>query len=93
MLHIEVCYLGTQTRFLRALDVAPGCTIDQAIRASGVLDVIPGVTGTDALKVGIFSKPKPLDAVLRDHDRIEIYRPLIVDPMTARRARAQKKRR
>ncbi|HNN85792.1 MAG TPA: RnfH family protein, partial [Accumulibacter sp.] len=39
-------------------------------------------------KVGIFAKLTKLDAVLRDHDRIEIYRPLLADPKEIRKQRA-----
>lgn len=91
MLTVEVCHIGVNDRFLRTVQVPVGCTVGDALRASGVYDVLTALT-EETIKVGIFSKLKPLDAVLRDHDRIEIYRPLVVDPMTARRARATKKR-
>jgi putative ubiquitin-RnfH superfamily antitoxin RatB of RatAB toxin-antitoxin module len=41
--------------------------------------------------VGIFAKKKTLDTVLRERDRIEIYRPLVADPKDSRRKRAAKK--
>jgi putative ubiquitin-RnfH superfamily antitoxin RatB of RatAB toxin-antitoxin module len=41
--------------------------------------------------VGIYAKKKPLDTVLRENDRIEIYRPLVADPKDSRRRRAIKK--
>jgi hypothetical protein len=43
-------------------------------------------------KVGVFGKLKPLDAVLADHDRVEIYRPLLVDPKLSRQRRVEKTR-
>jgi putative ubiquitin-RnfH superfamily antitoxin RatB of RatAB toxin-antitoxin module len=39
------------------------------------------------MQVGIYAKKKTLDTVLREHDRVEIYRPLIADPKNARRRR------
>ena len=87
---VEVCHIGPQVRFLRSLQVALGTTIGQALEQSGIYAVLPELAAS-AFKVGIYSKLKTLDTVLREHDRIEIYRPLLVDPMTARRARANKK--
>ncbi|MBW8837789.1 MAG: RnfH family protein, partial [Burkholderia sp.] len=43
-------------------------------------------------KVGVFGKLKPLDTVLADHDRVEIYRPLLVDPKVSRQRRVEKTR-
>ena len=48
---------------------------------------------TDAQKVGVYGKISPLDAVLANHDRVEIYRPLKVDPKMARQRRVEKTRR
>ena len=42
--------------------------------------------------MGVFGKLKPLDAVLADHDRVEIYRPLLVDPKLSRQRRVEKTR-
>ena len=44
----------------------------------------------DALVVGVWMKPRPLDTLLRQHDRVEIYRGLRVDPKEARRVRYQR---
>jgi len=87
---VEVCYIAPRIQFLRSLKLAPMSTVLQAIQSSGLLDEVPEIA-MDSLKVGIYSKPKQLDAPVRDHDRVEIYRPLQVDPMVARRARANKK--
>jgi hypothetical protein len=46
-----------------------------------------------ACKLGVYGKLKPPDTVLREHDRIEIYRPLIADPKETRRLRAELKAR
>ena len=86
LINVEVCYASDAVQFLRALRVPLGTTLEQAIAASGVLAEVPGIDLT-AMQVGIYAKKKPLDTVLREHDRVEIYRPLIADPKNARRRR------
>jgi putative ubiquitin-RnfH superfamily antitoxin RatB of RatAB toxin-antitoxin module len=84
--NIEVCYASDAVQFLRALRVPAGTTIEQAIAISGVLQEAPEVD-LATMQVGIYAKKKTLNTVLREHDRIEIYRPLIADPKNARRRR------
>ncbi|MGV7206684.1 RnfH family protein [Oxalobacteraceae bacterium A2-2] len=86
LLDIQVCYALPDRQWLRQLQVAEGCTIGQAIAASGLLAEAPGID-LSTMQVGIYAKKKTLDTVLRQHDRIEIYRPLIADPKNARRRR------
>ncbi|RZT10164.1 hypothetical protein SAMN05216319_1383 [Duganella sp. CF402] len=85
-INIQVCYASEATQFLRALQVPPGTTIEQAIALSGLQQAMPDVD-VAALETGIYAKKKPRDTVLRGHDRIELYRPLIADPKNARRRR------
>ena len=85
-LNIEVCYASDALQWLRALRVPAGATIEQAIALSGVLAAAPEID-LAVMQVGIYAKKKTLDTVLREHDRIEIYRPLIADPKNARRRR------
>lgn len=87
---VTLCYATPTEEILRELHVAPGTTIGQAITASGLLDELPGVD-LATHPVGIFGKKKPLDTVLRAHERIELYRPLLADPKDSRRRRAHKK--
>lgn len=84
-----VCYARPEIQLLRELRVKPGTTVREAIVSSGVLDEMPEIS-LDEARVGIFGKLKPLDAVVRDGDRIEIYRPLIADPKETRRRRANR---
>lgn len=90
-LRVQVCYATAHEEVWRELEVEAGATIEQAIRRSGMLDALPGID-LAAHPVGIFAKKKPLDTVLRDRDRIEIYRPLVADPKETRRARAANKK-
>ena len=87
---ITVCYATAHEEFLRPMTVAPGATIGQAIEMSGVLEAYPDIN-LATQPVGIYAKKKTLDTVLREHDRIEIYRPLVADPKDSRRKRAAKK--
>jgi len=87
-INVEVVYaLPTQETLLR-VQLAEGATVEEAIRQSGVLDAFPDID-LARNKVGIFSKLVKLDEVLRDKDRVEIYRPLIADPKEVRRKRAE----
>ncbi len=91
-LQIEVSYAEPGRVFLRALTVAPGTTIAEAIERSGLLAEVAGID-LATQPVGLYGKKKPLDTVLRAHDRIEVYRPLVADPKDSRRKRAEKKAR
>lgn len=90
-LPVQVCYAGSREAVLRDLVVAEGTTIQQAIFDSGILREGADVD-LSVCRVGIFGKLKDLDTVLRAHDRIEIYRPLIADPKDARHRRVKAER-
>jgi putative ubiquitin-RnfH superfamily antitoxin RatB of RatAB toxin-antitoxin module len=91
-LHIDVCYgLPGGKSFLARVDLRDGATVREAIEASGVLRAHPDID-LATQKVGVFGKLQPLDAALADFDRVEIYRPLKVDPKTARQRRVDKAR-
>jgi hypothetical protein len=87
-INIEVVYAlpGEQTLLKRS--VPAGTTVAEALQASGVLAKHAEID-MDKNKLGIFGKLTKADAVLRDKDRIEIYRPLIADPKEVRRKRAE----
>jgi len=87
MLNIEVLYALPHEQVLLRVQAAQGATVDQAIRLSGVLELHPEIDFARN-KLGIYGKLSKLDAVLRDRDRVEIYRPLIADPKEIRRQRA-----
>lgn len=90
MLGISVCYASDRQEWLRTLQVNAGTTIGEAIERSGLLEAFPDINLTTQ-PVGIYAKKKTLDTVLRERDRIEIYRPLVADPKESRRKRAAKK--
>lgn len=84
---VEVVYALPQKQEMLSLKVKPGTTLSEAIEQSGILRDFPEIDLATA-KVGIFSKQAKLDTVLRDKDRIEIYRSLIADPKEVRKKRA-----
>jgi putative ubiquitin-RnfH superfamily antitoxin RatB of RatAB toxin-antitoxin module len=90
-LSIEVCYALPDGQTLIPIELPEGATVQQALDASGILQRFPQIDLTQQ-KVGVFGKLKSLDTALVDHDRVEIYRPLIVDPKAARQRRVEKTR-
>ncbi|MGF6642569.1 putative ubiquitin-RnfH superfamily antitoxin RatB of RatAB toxin-antitoxin module [Paraburkholderia sp. GAS33] len=90
-LSIEVCYALPDGQTLIPVELPEGATVQQALDASGILQRFPQIDLAQQ-KVGVFGKLKSLDTVLVDHDRVEIYRPLIVDPKAARQRRVEKTR-
>jgi hypothetical protein len=86
-LKVEVVYALPDRQVMKRLNVAKGTTAENAIVQSGILDMFPEI---DLAKnrYGIFGKLIKNGTVLHHRDRIEIYRPLIIDPKDARRKRA-----
>jgi len=84
---VEVAYALPDKQSLVSLEVEKGTTLKEAIEASGILDSFEQIDLTKD-RVGIFSKFATLDTVLREKDRVEIYRPLIADPKKVRKERA-----
>ena len=68
------------------LELHPGATVRDALAQSQLLQRHAEIDPTTA-PVGIWGKLRAMGDVLRDHDRVEIYRPLLVDPKEARRLR------
>ena len=88
-LNVEVIYAKAGDTHIIPMRVKADARIRQVIEQSNILQRCPEID-LKLNKVGIFSKIAELDDRLADGDRIEIYRPLIVDPMEARRRRAEK---
>ncbi|NMG43991.1 RnfH family protein [Aromatoleum toluvorans] len=86
---VEVAYALTAKQELIKVRVAAGATVRDAIEASGILRKHPDIELDGRNKVGVFAKLTRLDTVLRDRDRVEIYRPLIADPKAVRKQRAE----
>jgi hypothetical protein len=86
-INVEVAYALPNQQLIVSLTTAPGTTAEQAIADSGLLQKFPEID-TTVMKIGIFGKMVKPDTVLRELDRVEIYRPLIADPKEVRRQRA-----
>lgn len=86
---VEVAYAKPESQALLPLEIPEGTTVGAAIQASGILNRFPEIE-LNTLSAGIFGRPCELEAILKLGDRVEIYRPLIADPRTARRKRSRK---
>jgi putative ubiquitin-RnfH superfamily antitoxin RatB of RatAB toxin-antitoxin module len=86
-MNIEVAYALENKQTLLNIEVPEGISLKQAIEDSGILVLYPQINLSKD-KTGIFGKIAKLDVVLRDKDRVEIYRPLIADPKQVRKERA-----
>jgi putative ubiquitin-RnfH superfamily antitoxin RatB of RatAB toxin-antitoxin module len=85
---IEITYALPERQELMVVELPEGATVMQAIEASGLLQKYPEIDPGGVNKLGVFAKLAKADAVLRDRDRVEIYRPLIADPKEVRRQKA-----
>jgi putative ubiquitin-RnfH superfamily antitoxin RatB of RatAB toxin-antitoxin module len=87
MINVDVCYALPEKQLLIKVKLPEGSTLQQALEASGVLVKHPEID-LKKNKFGVFAKLSKVDTVLRDRDRVEIYRPLIADPKEVRKQRA-----
>lgn len=84
---VEVAYALPDKQSLISIEIKNGSTLKEAIEASGILETFEQIDLAN-YRVGIFAKFASLDTILRDKDRVEIYRPLVADPKKARKDRA-----
>ena len=87
LISVVVCYANSNHQDLIPVKLPPNTSVLTAIQQSGILDKYKEIY-LEHNKVGIFGQLVKLDQTLHDNDRIEIYRPLQIDPMEARRHRA-----
>ena len=95
---VEVAYATPERQRILSLSVPEGTTALAAVQQSTITDEFPGLDISDSA-MGIFSQPLdgrtlplPQDYVLQARDRVEIYRPLLIDPKQARLERAKKQK-
>ena len=86
---VEIAYALPEEQVIISIKVPTIFNVQQAIEKSGIQKKFPSID-LSKNKVGIFGKKTTLDHVLKNRDRIEIYRPLILDPKEMRRKRAAK---
>ena len=87
---VTVAYACPERQWEIVLQVSAYANVALCIRRSGILETCPELK-LEGMKIGIYSRKVGLDTVVKEGDRIEIYRPLLINPMEARRLRAQKK--
>ena len=89
---VEVAYATPEKQQILALEVPEGTSAKEAVLASRITDVFPEID-PDTIDMGIFGKviKAPESHPLRAGDRVELYRPLKIDPKQARLNRARKK--
>ena len=87
-LSVEVVLATPDLQVLLAVIVDEEATVADAIAASGIAARFP-ILDVDEMPVGIWGKPVARDSRVREGDRVELYRPLEIDPREARRKRAQ----
>jgi putative ubiquitin-RnfH superfamily antitoxin RatB of RatAB toxin-antitoxin module len=96
LISVEVAYAAPEKQLILQIDVAVGTTAFEAAELSGIVNEFETIDlNKDAM--GIFSKvldgknmPRPKEYILKARDRVEIYRPLTIDPKQARLVRAEK---
>ncbi len=91
MINVEVAYALPHKQKILPLEIEAGTTLLEAVKQSAIEAEFPELDLADA-KFGIFGKATrtPETDVLREGDRVEIYRPLLIDPKQARANRAAK---
>jgi len=87
----EVAYAMVDQQFVKELDLAEGAVVRDAVVASGFAEQFENVN-LEHTPVGIYGLRVSYDDKLQAGDRVELYRPLQIDPMQARRIRAEAQR-
>lgn len=88
-IQIEVVYALPERQVVRRVSLPEGSTVGDAVRASGFAAEFPEI---DPKRAGIYGKSVSEETILRERDRVELYRPLKADPKEIRRTRAAMKR-
>lgn len=90
-LSIEVAYATPERQWLLACELPAGATVREALRLSGIAAQVAGLD-VESCPVGIFGKlvSDPAVRQVEAGDRLEVYRPLLLDPKEARKQRAAK---
>lgn len=78
-MNVGIAYTEPDVQFWVRIDVPQGSTLQDAIERSGLLERFPRID-LHTQKVGIFGKITPLHALVKEGDRVEVYRPITADP-------------
>jgi len=88
---IEVAWAALGSQRLKAYRVAAGTSVGQAVERPDVRRDFPELDAQPQPRLGVWGKACDAARILRDNDRIELYRPLQADPKEARRQRAARR--
>lgn len=91
-IEVEIVYATLDTIWRRNLQLVAGTVVNDALMISGFFDQFPDYSA-DTVQVGIYGQLCTLNRSLISGDRIEVYRPLVFDPMESRRRRARHRQR
>ena len=83
-IEVEVAYALPERQLILKVEVPRGSTAIEAVRLSGIEEQFPEID-LGKNRLGVFGKLCKPERTLQPGDRVEIYRPLIVDPRAARR--------
>lgn len=91
-MEVEVAYARPEKQRIVTVQVPKDATMLEAVKRSGITELFPEID-LETVDMGIFGKvvKKPAEHQLREGDRVELYRPLKIDPKQARLNRAKKK--
>ncbi len=86
-MQVEVVFALAEKQVLLSVELPAGATVGDAIDRSGLARQFPDCD-IRGLQAGVWGKPADFDHPVRDGDRVELYRPLAMDPRDARRLKA-----
>jgi len=91
-MEVEIAYARPDKQRIVTVQVPDDATMLEAVKQSGITELFPEID-LETVDMGIFGKvvKKPAEHQLREGDRVELYRPLKIDPKQARLNRAKKK--
>lgn len=90
--HVEVIYAEPSRIWRSQTQLPAGATVADALSAAGFFQAFPQFSPS-VVQVGIYGRKCTLDTQVHNSDRLEVYRPLIFEPMESRRRRARHKQR
>jgi len=85
-MNVGVCYAQADRQIWLRIDVPEDSTIKDVINISGILNQYPEID-LESQKVGVFGKIAKLDTIVKDGERVEIYRKITADPQQVQRRR------
>lgn len=86
---VEIVYAKPSQQWLKELQVPVGTDVGELLQMSGLFDEIDELSSDDELSLGIYAQRVTSDEILKQGDRVEVYRRLKADPKEVRRQLAK----